>query len=61
MLLLWEFEFHIHHRLGAQHAVADYMSWLESGEPAGTVYDDLPDANIFDIDATTPHGKFEDD
>ena len=31
-LLLQEFEFNIVHRLGVQHAVADYLSWLESGE-----------------------------
>mgnify|MGYP000677477302 FL=1 len=31
-LLLQEFEFDIYHRPGLQHAVADYLSQLESGE-----------------------------
>ena len=34
-------------------AVADYLSRLESGEPAETTYDDLPDAHLFHL-ATTP-------
>ena len=32
-----------------QHAVTDYLSRLESGEPAETTYDDLPDASLFNI------------
>ena len=47
MLLLKVFEFDIHHRPRVQHLVVDYLSQLESGESAETVYDDLPDANIF--------------
>ena len=31
-LLLQEFEFDIFHRPGVQHAIADYLSRLESGE-----------------------------
>ena len=37
-LLLQEFEFDILHRPGVQHAIADYLSHLYSGE------DDFPDA-----------------
>ena len=53
MLLPQEFDFQIQHRPGVQHAVADYLSRLESGEPAETTYDDLPDANLFHM-TTTP-------
>ena len=42
MLLLQEFDFQIYHRPGVQHAVADYLSRLESEEPADSTYDDLP-------------------
>ena len=40
-------EFQIYHRPGLQHAVPDYVSRLDSGEPAETTYDDLPDASLF--------------
>ena len=53
MLLMQEFDFDIQHRLGIQHVVADYLSRLESGEPAKTEYDDLPDASLFTVDTTT--------
>ena len=53
MLLLQEFDFQIHHRPGVQHTVADYLSRLESGEPAKSTYDDRPDAGIFSL-ATAP-------
>ena len=49
MLLLQEFDFQIQHRPGVQHAVADYLSCLESGEPAETAYDDLSDASLFNL------------
>ena len=60
MLLLQEFEFHIHHRPRVQHAVADYLSRLESEEPAETVYDNLPDVDIFGINLTIQHVESED-
>ena len=53
MLLLQEFDFHVHHWPGVQHVVADYLSLLESGEPAESTYDDLHDANLFSL-ATVP-------
>ena len=56
MLLLQEFDFQIQHRPGAQHAVADYLSRLESGEPAEPTYDDLPDAGLFSV-TTLPDDK----
>ena len=40
MLLLQEFDFDIQHQPGVQHAVADYLSGLESEEPTETEYDD---------------------
>ena len=49
MLLLQEFDFQIQHRPEVQHAIADYLSRLESGEPAETTYDDLPDASLFNL------------
>ena len=48
-LLLQEFEFDIFHRLGVQHAVADYLSRLESGESGDGVQDKFPDAELFQI------------
>mgnify|MGYP006982084761 FL=1 len=45
-LLLQEFEFDIFHRPGVQHAVADYLSRLESGEAGDGVRDEFPDAEL---------------
>ena len=41
--------------------VANYLSRLELGELAETVYDDLPDANLFGIDAAIPRTASEND
>ena len=60
MLLLQEFEFDIHHCPGLQHAVAFYLSRLESGEPTKGVHDYLPDAEIFRILPTPPNLYSED-
>ena len=49
MLLLQEFDFQIYHRPGVQHAVTDYLSRLELGEPADSTYDDLPNADLFSL------------
>ena len=49
-LLLQEFEFDIIHRPGAQHAIADYLSRLESGEEAVGVKDDFPDTQLFRVE-----------
>jgi hypothetical protein len=48
-LLLQEYEFDIVRRPGAQHAVADYLSRLESGEPPVGVADDFPDAGVMTV------------
>ena len=56
MLLLQEFDFQIQHRPGVQQAIADYLSRLESGEPVETAYDNLPDANLFNL-TTMPDDK----
>ena len=45
-LLLQEFEFYIFHQPGVQHAVADYLSRLESGEAGDGVPDEFPDAEL---------------
>ena len=50
MLLLQEFDFDIQHRPRVQHAIANYLSRLESWEPMEQEYDDLPDASLFSID-----------
>ena len=56
MLLLQEFDFRIQHLPGVQHAVADYLSRLKSGEPEEPTYDDLPDAGLFNL-TTMPDDK----
>ena len=43
-LLLQEFEFEIYHRPGVQHAVANYLSRLKSGEVRDGVRNEFPDA-----------------
>ena len=52
MLLLQEFDFDIHHRPGVQHAVADYLSRLETGDPPTQDYGDFPNAALFTINDT---------
>ena len=52
-LLLQEFEFEIFHRPGVQHAVADYLRQLESGEIGDGVRDEFPDAQLFRVTAET--------
>ena len=50
-MLLQEFDFDIHHRIGVQHVIADYLSRLESGEPANGVQEDFPIGEIFRLDS----------
>ena len=57
-VLLQEYEFDIVHRPGAQHAVADYLSRLESGEEPTGVKDDFPDGGVLRI--TAEPGEEED-
>jgi hypothetical protein len=57
-LLFQEYGFDIVHRPGAQHAVADYLSRLESGEALTGVADDFPDAGIMTV---TPEAGPTDD
>ena len=47
--MLQEFEFDIFHRPGVQHAVANYLSLLKSGEAGDGVQDEFPDAELFQI------------
>ena len=39
----------------------DYVSRLDSGEPAETTYDDLPDANLFCLTTTTQQANTKDE
>ena len=52
-LLLQEFVFEIYHRRGIQHAVADYLSRLVSGETGDGVPNEFLDAELFKITAET--------
>ena len=54
MLLLQEYDFTVVHRPGSTHAVADYLSRLESGEEPTGVEDDFPDAQLFELEAVVP-------
>ena len=57
MLLLQE----IQHRLGTQHAIADYLSHIENGDKALEGDDDFPNGKILQISTsdprTTPHPR----
>jgi hypothetical protein len=57
-VLLQEYEFNIVHRPGAQHAVADYLSHLESVETPAGVADDFPDVGVVTV---TPEARPRDD
>ena len=61
MLFLQEFDFQIHHQPRVQHAIADYLSRLDSGEPPDMTYDDLLDANLFSLMTTTTQDDNEDE
>ena len=39
------------HQLGVQHAIADYLSRLESGDQGIGVRDDFPNAQLFWVEA----------
>ena len=52
-LLLQEFEFKIFHRPRIQHAVADYLSRLDSGETGDGVPYEFPDAELFKVTTET--------
>ena len=53
MLLLQEFDFTVFHTPGNQHAVADYLSRLEHAEESPGVSDQLPDAELFQVQGQT--------
>ena len=59
-LLLQEFEFDILHRPGVQHAIADYLSRLDSGEDGTRVKDDFPDAQLFRVETVQSQDMNED-
>ena len=49
MLLLQEFDFLIIHTPGKEHAIADFLSRVESGEPPQGIPDQLLDADLFEV------------
>ena len=51
MLLLQEFDYVIVHTPGKEHAIADFLSGLESGEEPVGISDQLPDAAIYSGEA----------
>ena len=52
-LLLQEFEFEIYHQPGVQHALADYLSWLEFGEEGDGARYNFPVAELFKVATET--------
>ena len=55
-LLLQEFEFEIFRQPGIQHAVADYLIRLDSGETRDGVPDEFPYAELFRVTTETTDG-----
>ena len=53
MLLLQEFEFTVKHTPGREHAMADFLSRITTGEEAQGVEDELPDVHLFQMEPTT--------
>ena len=49
MLLLQEFDFTIIHTPGKLHAIVDYLSWIDQGEEAVGVSNQLPNACFFAV------------
>ena len=49
ILLLQEFHYSVIHRPGREHAIADYLSRLDTGDPPVGIEDELPDAALFQI------------
>ena len=49
ILLLQEFHYSIRHRLGREHAIADYLSRLDTREASEGIQDELPDAALFQV------------
>ena len=52
MLLLQEFEFTVKHTPGKEHAMADYLSRITTGEEPDGVEDELPDVHLFHAEPT---------
>ena len=59
MLLLQEFDFSIIHTSGKLHAVADYLSRLETGEPATGINDELPNVELFQMKGVSSDSWYE--
>ena len=51
MLLLQEFEFDIQCRLGTQHAIANYLRQIETGQETKGIYEHFLDADVLQISA----------
>ena len=48
-MLLQELKFDVYYRPGVQHAVADYLSRLQSSEAGDVVRDEFLDADLFKV------------
>ena len=49
MLLMHKFNFDIIHTLGKLHAIADFLSCLESSEPADGISNELPNVEVYSL------------
>ena len=49
MLILQEFDFVIQHTPGSENNVANFLSWLEVGEPIQGVQDNFLDVELFSL------------
>ena len=59
MLLLQEFDFLIIHTPGKEHAIADFLSRVESGESPHGITDQLPDAELFEMQGLTSDSWYD--
>ena len=55
MLLLLEFNFDSQHQPGTQHAVEEYLRWIENRADAMEGDNDFPDGAFLHIEANDPN------
>lgn len=60
VMLLQEFDYQVIHTPGRSHMVADYLSRLENGEQPQEDIGELPDAQIFQVEAGVTDNWYED-
>ena len=59
ILLLQEFHYSVIHKPGREHAIADYLSKLDTGDPPVGIEDELPDAALFQIETNFSDNWYE--